>query len=268
MDEQNIGKLARFMGGSSHTIKYYEKIGLLHSERDAQSNYRRYDMRICTDIVECVKYRGMGFSLKELAVLLKTANTDEHHAMIQKRIQEIAAEKERLQTVYQFLTEYEKECGRMDREDREWYVEHFDRVIYCRMQTKSLTFTEENLGDDEINIMDYAPRSMGVATLSKDYMNGGPQDFSWGQSISFEEDQPEFSGRPEFIRIAPRKVFVTYRKYEGNYVTNDEMAEDIRKIFFQYEPRFPNHVYCFRYKIVIGDDGERWSYFKIMIPLE
>lgn len=65
MSEKTIGTLSKFTGIHAHTIKYYEKIGLLSSNRKEHSNYRSYDMRICTDIYECVKYRNMGFSLKE-----------------------------------------------------------------------------------------------------------------------------------------------------------------------------------------------------------
>ena len=49
MSEKTIGTLSKFTGIPAHTIKYYEKIGLLSSNRKESSNYRSYDMRICTD---------------------------------------------------------------------------------------------------------------------------------------------------------------------------------------------------------------------------
>ena len=73
MSEKTIGTLSKFTGIPAHTIKYYEKIGLLSSNRKESSNYRSYDMRICTDIYECVKYRNMGFPLKETKELVKEA---------------------------------------------------------------------------------------------------------------------------------------------------------------------------------------------------
>ena len=50
MNEKTVGMLAKFTGVSVHTIKYYEKIGLLSSARREHSNYRLYDVRVCTDI--------------------------------------------------------------------------------------------------------------------------------------------------------------------------------------------------------------------------
>ena len=45
MNEKTVGMLAKFTGVSVHTIKYYEKIGLLSSTRREHSNYRSYDIR-------------------------------------------------------------------------------------------------------------------------------------------------------------------------------------------------------------------------------
>ncbi len=62
MNEKTVGMLAKFTGVSVHTIKYYEKIGLLSSTRREHSNYRSYDIRACTDIYECMKYKNLGFA--------------------------------------------------------------------------------------------------------------------------------------------------------------------------------------------------------------
>ena len=85
MSEKTIGALSRFTGISAHTIKYYEKIGLLSVGRKENSNYRSYDMRVCTDIYECVKYRNMGFSLKDTQELVKEASNE--------RVSELLAER-------------------------------------------------------------------------------------------------------------------------------------------------------------------------------
>jgi len=53
MNEKTVGMLAKFTGVSVHTIKYYEKIGLLSSARREHSNYR---LVLCQDLVQ-VKMR-------------------------------------------------------------------------------------------------------------------------------------------------------------------------------------------------------------------
>lgn len=268
MDEKNIGTLARFMGASPHTIKYYEKIGILSSDRDEKSNYRRYNLRICTDLAECIRYRSMGFSLKELDILRKTADSEKLKAMLDSRLVKLTAELKSMAQLCDFLKDYENECRRAEEELDEWYIEPWGQVVYCRMQTKNLTFTEENLEVGGVNIMDYAPRITAVAVLSREYMEGGEQEFSWGQSVSFPERKSLFEQIPEFIRLAPKKVFVTYRRYTGPFIASGEMAEDIRAVFHQFGAEFSDHVYAFRIKITHDTQGNDWNYFKIIVPLK
>ncbi|WP_125140562.1 MerR family transcriptional regulator [Clostridium transplantifaecale] len=268
MDEKNIGTLARFMGVSPHTIKYYEKIGILTPERDEKSNYRRYQLSICTDLSECIRYRSMGFSLKELDVLRKTADSRLLDEMLMERLRAVEEELLKLTGIRSFLKEYMEECRRAEEELGEWYIEPFSQIIYCRMQTENLLFTGENLAMDALNIMDYAPETTAVVTLDREYMEGGEKKYSWGQSLSFMEEQPVFEEHPEFISLSPKKVFIAYRRYTGHFVSNGAMAEDIRMAFHEYAPNFPDSVYAFRIKITRGGDGTDWHYFKIVVPLK
>lgn len=268
MDEKNIGTLAKFVGVSPHTIKYYEKIGLLSSNRDEKSNYRRYDLSVCTDLAECIRYRNMGFSLKELDLLKKTADSGQLGDMLEKRLQTLEDEIDKAVSLRDFLKEYKEECRCVEDNLGEWYIESCNQVYYLRMQTKNLTFTEENLATGSVNIMDYAPKAMGVAILEREYLEGGEQKFSWGQSVSFPKRQPLFEVNPDFIRLEPKKVFVTYKRYTGPYIAGGEMANDIRRTFHEFLPVFPDHAYAFRIKITHDEEGNDWNYFKVILPLK
>ena len=92
MNEKTVGMLSKFTGVSVHTIKYYEKLGLISSSRREQSNYRSYDVKSCTDIYECMKYRNMGFSLKDIQLLLKEGDNALLSSLLEKRSQELATE--------------------------------------------------------------------------------------------------------------------------------------------------------------------------------
>ena len=87
MNEKTVGMLAKFTGVSVHTIKYYEKIGLLSSTRREHSNYRSYDIRACTDIYECMKYKNLGFALKEVGNLIKEADSEAIDNLLKKRLE-------------------------------------------------------------------------------------------------------------------------------------------------------------------------------------
>lgn len=49
------------------TLRYYEKIGLIHPEIDATNKYRYYDDWDINYIGECKKYQSLGLSIKEVS---------------------------------------------------------------------------------------------------------------------------------------------------------------------------------------------------------
>ena len=106
MNEKTVGMLAKFTGVSVHTIKYYEKIGLLSSTRREHSNYRSYDIRACTDIYECMKYKNLGFALKEVGNLIKEADSEAIDNLLKKRLEEIDTSLSELQELKKRVTDY------------------------------------------------------------------------------------------------------------------------------------------------------------------
>ena len=74
-----ISQLSAHCGLSAHTLRFYEKNGLIESSERSASGYRRYsdaDIRR----VEFVKTaRDAGFSLDEIAQLLSIRLDRDHH---------------------------------------------------------------------------------------------------------------------------------------------------------------------------------------------
>lgn len=65
-----IGELARRTGLSTHTLRFYEKHGLLKPSQRSESNYRLYTAEDLDTAKFIKRGRDMGFSLDEVAVFL------------------------------------------------------------------------------------------------------------------------------------------------------------------------------------------------------
>ena len=196
MNERTVGMLARFTGVSVHTIKYYEKIGLLSSNRKEHSNYRLYDIRTCTDIYECMKYKNLGFSLKDVGTLTKDADEIKMRQMLEKRLQEVDASIEELRSIKKRVENYLEETDEIEKKLGNWYIEEMPD-LYIRFQTKNLDYEDNGqLVSDGINFMDYAPNSKSVLKISKDSMNNA--DIKSDSGIDRNQDgQPDVSGKRE-----------------------------------------------------------------------
>lgn len=131
MNEKTVGMLAKFTGVSVHTIKYYEKIGLLSSTRREHSNYRSYDIRACTDIYECMKYKNLGFALKEVGNLIKEADSEAIDNLLKKRLEEIDASLSELQELKKRVTDYLAETEWNSIVSTRRITENRRRLWYC-----------------------------------------------------------------------------------------------------------------------------------------
>jgi MerR family transcriptional regulator, repressor of the yfmOP operon len=83
-----ISEIASSTGLSKDTIRYYEKFGLLHPK--IEKHHRDYNEQDIEVIKIIVKLKDVGFSLKEIKMLLDwSKDTDENKEMTNEEIQNL-----------------------------------------------------------------------------------------------------------------------------------------------------------------------------------
>lgn len=93
---KNVTELARECGLSRSTILYYESIGLLRPARRSESRYREYGDREAARLRQICLYRDAGLTLDDIRALLDQPAGGDAVSVLQRRLQEIAGEIERL----------------------------------------------------------------------------------------------------------------------------------------------------------------------------
>jgi MerR family Zn(II)-responsive transcriptional regulator of zntA len=74
-----IGELAKKSGLSAHTLRYYEKQGLIKVNMRSESNYRIYSEEDLNTAKFIKRGRDMGFSLDEVEVFLSIRSDKPAH---------------------------------------------------------------------------------------------------------------------------------------------------------------------------------------------
>ncbi|XGV94702.1 MAG: MerR family transcriptional regulator [Leptolyngbya sp. BL-A-14] len=104
-----IGELAQKSGVSKDTIRYYEKLGLLESNRHPQgNNYRQYDAEAPSHLQFIQQGKMMGFTLNEIRTIIhdwkhnRISHTDKIKAVCEK-IEQIDRQINQLQAFKQYL---------------------------------------------------------------------------------------------------------------------------------------------------------------------
>ena len=83
----SIKEVATQTNLSVHTLRYYEKIGLISSiPRNQTSNYRQYTMETLQMIESLACLRATGMSIADMRTYLKNLRADSHSAKQQREL--------------------------------------------------------------------------------------------------------------------------------------------------------------------------------------
>lgn len=66
-----IGELAKKTGANIQTIRYYERLGILHPVSKTESGYRLYDEKELKRLIFIRHAKELGFTLKEIGELME-----------------------------------------------------------------------------------------------------------------------------------------------------------------------------------------------------
>ena len=111
-----INELAKQSGISAHTLRYYEKLGLLMPAHRSESNYRIYSKDDLTTAKFIKRSKECGFSLAETASLLAIKNDKTQHVCAEAKeitkikIVELAEQIEKLTRMQSTLQELQAFC--------------------------------------------------------------------------------------------------------------------------------------------------------------
>jgi MerR family mercuric resistance operon transcriptional regulator len=71
LGESTIGQLAKLVDVNIETVRYYQRIGLIDEPASPLNGFRKYPVKIAENIIFIKRAQRLGFSLKEIAELLK-----------------------------------------------------------------------------------------------------------------------------------------------------------------------------------------------------
>lgn len=110
------GKLAQLAGCNLETIRYYEKIGLLHEPDRTESGHRVYSTDDQRRLKFILRSRELGFSIDELRGLLKLVDSNEYTcgevlALTERHIKKIQLKILDLQKLDRTLSDMSQQCA-------------------------------------------------------------------------------------------------------------------------------------------------------------
>ncbi|MGN1367467.1 MAG: MerR family transcriptional regulator [Aristaeellaceae bacterium] len=178
-----IGDYARYMGVSPDLLKHYEKFGLIQSEA-LENGYRYYAFQQSVPLLECMRLRNYGFSLREIGDVLNQSSFEKVQSQLDKRINEM---EKHLQFEKLVVQEHRRISGWMDmmRQSDTVILEQQAEPMYFLPQSRHWDFIQDDRISQLLEPWVDAMPLVKSCRLLPDFPSAVTEkDSSWGLAVT------------------------------------------------------------------------------------
>lgn len=148
-----IGQVAKFLGVSRDTLKFYEEKELVNPKQDAENGYRKYSHFDIYDVITVNFYREIDFEIKKIQELRKSKSIEGIKSLLEEKEQDVLEDikykklllkklqivKEDCEKVEQFLGKYTvKEMKALEVKGEMEHFTTYDKYETLKQNTDSL----------------------------------------------------------------------------------------------------------------------------------
>ena len=109
-----IGQVAKFLGVSRDTLKFYEEKELVKPKQNMENGYRSYNRFDIYDIATVNFYREMDIEIKKIQELRKSKSVEGIKSLLEEKEQEVIEEIEYKKLVLKKLQIIKEDCEKID----------------------------------------------------------------------------------------------------------------------------------------------------------
>lgn len=128
MVSYRIGEYAKKMGVTPDFLKYYEQAGVLRAQV-GENGYRYYPFNQSYRILECMRLKSYGFSVRQMQELFDSG-MDDAQSMMAEQIQELEQKVAFQQHVIQEHRRLARWLSRMEGKTTDWSVEWGEEALF------------------------------------------------------------------------------------------------------------------------------------------
>ena len=263
-----IGDYARNIGVSPDLLKHYEKLGLIQSET-LENGYHYYAFQQSVPLLECMRLRSYGFSLREIGDVLNKSSFEKVQGRLDERINEM---EKHLQFEQLVVQEHRKISGWMDmmRDSDTVILEQQAEPMYFLPQSRHRDFIQ----DDRISLLlgawvDAMPLVKSCRLLPDFPSADTEKDYSWGLAVT--ETHAHQLGLPmnSVVQQIPggRYLHIHYHRVTSKSGNASRHLEDVRKLLLERQVQIAGlSVQIALMTVNMYNDRELCGWFAI--PLE
>ena len=265
-----IGEFAAKTGVTPDFVKYHEKNGTLQP-KITENGYRYYTAVRVSNVSECLKLKNMGFSGREIRELTSGTDYAQTIELFNSRRTDIECRIRYLQGLLEYTDEMNDTCDAYAAEA--WHIRQFEDFYYL-MQTRNFLF--DDIGDQKILKEWQQWQPVVRATARVDGRKELPPVIDWGVSVPGDfarkqgltlKDPVEHIPAGRYLEYFDRRAIPYDQNNDDHEEVRNNMFANVNKILEQHNFKLTGPSF-FIVQTKLFEDGQRYTYQKIRVPIE
>ena len=250
MKQYRIGDFAKYLGVTPDLLKHYEEVGILQPQR-SESGYRFYPFNATSILIESIRLRNYGLTLREIGEILVNHSVD-NAGMERLFEQNLERLRQEIQLDEALLREHEaflrwKEV--LEERDWDWEIRRSEPMLFLPHTNRDDFLQDPRIYEILNDWMSFIPLVKSSMRVDE---SGG---LTWGFTVPARDaERLNLPLNDAVERIPARKIF--YYKYK---------AQEPR--FYQEDRELPGHP-AFQTLRALGLVNEGSYYRTAMMPAD
>ena len=265
-----IGDVAKMLGISTDLLRYYEKKGIVHPQKDARNDYRYYESWDINFLIDCLWYKQFNFSIDEIAHIVTDADYDGLSDELVRKEAELEESLRRQQLLLERMRIHRAEMQR-GREMLGKCDIVTSRATICYMNRHNFAYDDDpaqaGLTQAWLKYMPFVRRCFEIRL--NDLPGGdGEGNFSWGLSLNPKYTDDFTVDCHEPVKFLPSKkcIHSVFRS-----TGKDQFSPKHLKYLIDYAKENDLTICDTAYGNLlfsVFEDGGQTGYFEVWIPIE
>ncbi len=131
MKQYRIGDYAKYLGVTPDLLKHYEEMGIIQSQR-SDSGYRYYPFHTTALLIESIRLRNYGLTLREIREILSTHSLDNEQVeqLLAERMDRLGEEVRLDEALLEDYAAFQTWRQPLDGNDRDWEIRWSEAMCF------------------------------------------------------------------------------------------------------------------------------------------
>ena len=185
-----ISEMAELLGVTTHMLRHYEKVGIIHPDVDEENGYRYYTVidtrrfNLSRSLMQC------GFSLEECARVMGDMPIEELGNLTERCVRNLRLEIERSRIAINYLQDIQDTFENLDSRVNRIWVENYPRMWRLRVSQNESAVKSASLKEQKSRWLSCLPAVRWVSRIPREEVrrfSSGIIEYDYGL-MCLEED--------------------------------------------------------------------------------